>query len=64
MILAALTRQLASYVLVVACQGDMMKLQLSGFPVQKPTRSPIGVLLAPGNPDLFWARAPASWMRA
>ncbi len=48
LILAALMRQLASYVLV-ACQGDMMKLQLSGFPVQKPTRSPIGVLPAPSN---------------
>jgi hypothetical protein len=51
LILAALLRLLASYV-QVACQGDMQKLLLSGFPVQKPTRSPIGVLPAPSNPTL------------
>src|SRR5665213_699462 len=41
-------RLLASYV-QVACGGDLTKLQLSGFPVQKPVRQPIGVLPAPQN---------------
>jgi hypothetical protein len=48
LILVGLMRQLASYV-TVACQGDMTKLLLSGFPVQKPTRQPVGVLPAPAN---------------
>jgi hypothetical protein len=47
-VLAGLLRQLASYV-QVACLGDLMNLQLSGFPIQKPSRSPIGVLPAPQN---------------
>lgn len=46
--LAGLIRQLASYV-TVTCGGDMEKLLQSGFPIQKPTRSPIGILPAPGN---------------
>jgi hypothetical protein len=45
-ILVGLLRQLASYV-GVACQGDMTKLLLSGFPVQKPVRTPVGTLPAP-----------------
>jgi hypothetical protein len=36
----------------VACGGDLTNLLLSGFPVQKPTRSAIGVLPAPSNPGL------------
>ncbi len=44
--LAALLRALASYV-NVTCGGDMTKLLTSGFPIQKPTRTPAGVLLAP-----------------
>jgi hypothetical protein len=48
LILAALVRQLASYV-TVACKGDMANLILSGFPVQKPVRTPIGTLPAPQN---------------
>jgi hypothetical protein len=48
LILTGLVRQLASYV-VVACKGDMTNLILSGFPTQKPGRSPIGVLPAPQN---------------
>ena len=48
LILVGLLRQLASYV-QVACQGDMTKLLLSGFPVQKPVRQPIGVLPAPAS---------------
>lgn len=48
LILVGLLRQLASYV-QVACKGDMTNLLLSGFPVQKPVRTPIGVLPAPGN---------------
>ena len=51
LILVGLVRQLASYV-QVACGGNMTKLLLSAFPVQKPTRSPIGVLSAPSNPTL------------
>jgi hypothetical protein len=41
-----LLRQQASYV-AVACQGDMTKLLLSGFPIQKPVRTPVGMLPAP-----------------
>jgi hypothetical protein len=48
LILTGLVRQLASYV-TVACQGDLMKLTLSGFPIQKPNRTPIGTLPAPQN---------------
>jgi hypothetical protein len=48
LILTALVRQLASYV-TVACKGDMANLILSGFPVQKPVRTPIGDLPAPQN---------------
>lgn len=47
-VLVALLRQLASYV-QVTCNGDMATLLLSGFPVQKPDRQPIGVLPAPSN---------------
>lgn len=46
--LVALLRQLASYV-QVTCAGDMESLLLSGFPVQKPERQPIGVLPAPAS---------------
>ena len=46
LVLVNLLRQLASYV-TVACKGDMTNLILSGFPVQKPVRQPIGVLPAP-----------------
>jgi hypothetical protein len=48
LILVGLLRQLASYV-GVTCQGDMTNLLLSGFPIQKPTRTPIGILPAPQN---------------
>jgi hypothetical protein len=48
LILVGLVRQLASYV-AVACQGDMTNLLLSGFPIQKPTRTPIGILPPPQN---------------
>lgn len=41
-------RMLGSYV-QMTCGGDLTKLQLSGFPVQKPVRQPIGVLPAPQN---------------
>jgi len=46
--LAALRRELAYYV-QVACKGDLTVLLSSGFPIQKPQRSPIGVLPAPTN---------------
>jgi hypothetical protein len=48
LIVIGLMRQLASYV-AVACKGDMTNLLLSGFPIQKPGRAPIGVLPAPQN---------------
>ena len=48
LILTGLMRQLASYV-AVACKGDMTNLLLSGFPVQKPVRTPVGPLPAPQN---------------
>lgn len=48
LILVGLMRQLASYV-AVACKGDMTNLLLSGFPVQKPVRTPVGTLPAPQN---------------
>jgi hypothetical protein len=48
LILVGLVRQLASYV-TVACKGDMTNLILSGFPPQKPVRTPIGTLPAPQN---------------
>jgi hypothetical protein len=51
LVLMGLLRQLASYVLVT-CQGDMQKLILSGFPVQKPSRTPVGPLPAPQNAAL------------
>ena len=44
--LEVLLRALASYV-HVACMGDMTKLLSSGFPVQKPSRQPVGILPAP-----------------
>ena len=47
--LVALLRQLASYV-SVAADGDMEKLMSSGFPLQKPVRTPIGPLTAPDAP--------------
>ena len=46
--LAQLMHKLASYV-HVTCDRDMQKLLSSGFPVQKPTRQPIGVLPAPSG---------------
>ena len=44
--LVALLRQLANYVSATA-NGDMETLLSSGFPTQKPTRTPIGPLPAP-----------------
>jgi hypothetical protein len=44
--LGTLLRNLASYV-GVACKGNMENLLLSGFPVQKPNRTAIGVLPPP-----------------
>lgn len=41
-------RLLAAYV-QANCGGSLTNLQLSGFPVQKPERQPIGVLPAPQN---------------
>jgi hypothetical protein len=43
-----LLRDLALYV-QHTCAGDMSKLLGSGFPVQKPRRVPVGVLIAPQN---------------
>jgi hypothetical protein len=49
--LSALLRELASYV-HVACKGDLAALLSSGFPIQKPSRTPAGVLPAPVTPVL------------
>ena len=49
--LGALLRELASYV-HVACKGSLAVLLTSGFPIQKPTRTPVGVLPAPATPVL------------
>ena len=49
--LVGLVRYLASYV-HVACHGDMAVLLSSGFPIQKPTRSPVGILPPPAPPLL------------
>ncbi len=46
--LVALLRQLASYV-QVACNGNLAVLLTSGFPPQKPNRTPIGVLQPPSS---------------
>ena len=46
--LVALIRELASYV-QVTCKGDMTVLLTSGFPIQKPTRNPIGQLPVPSD---------------
>jgi len=46
LVLANMMRQLAAYV-TVACGGDLHKLILSGFPPQKTTRTPVGILPAP-----------------
>lgn len=49
--LVALMRQLASYV-QVACNSDMTKLLSSGFPVQKPDRTPASVPATPETPKV------------
>ena len=49
--LCTLLRHLASYV-HVACNADMAALLSSGFPIQKPTRTPAGILPAPATPVL------------
>src|ERR1035437_3479344 len=49
--LSRLMRQLANYV-QGACLGDMTKLLSSGFPVQKPDRSPASVPATPIAPKI------------
>jgi hypothetical protein len=49
--LCGLLRELASYV-TVACKGNLADLLSSGFPIQKPSRTPAGVLPAPATPVL------------
>jgi hypothetical protein len=49
--LVSLMRQLASYVTVTS-NGDMEVLLSSGFPYQKPVRTPVGILPAPDAPTL------------
>jgi hypothetical protein len=46
LVAANLMRQLAAYV-TVACKGSMANLILSGFPAQKPVRTPVGPLPQP-----------------
>ena len=49
--LIAVLRHLASYVHVTS-NGDMAALLSSGFPTQKPSRTPVGILPAPVPPVL------------
>ncbi len=49
--LVSLLRQLANYVSATA-NGDLEILISSGFPIQKPTRAPVGPLSAPNTPIL------------
>jgi hypothetical protein len=49
--LVSVVRQLASYV-TIAADGDLTKLLSAAFPIQKPTRSKIGMLPAPEVPRL------------
>ena len=49
--LVALMRQLGNYV-QGACGGDMTKLLSSGFPVQKPDRSPASIPVTPIAPKV------------
>lgn len=49
--LTALLRLLSAYV-AVTCGGSLATLLGSGFPIQKPSRTPVGVLPAPGTPEL------------
>jgi hypothetical protein len=53
--LIALMRQLAVYV-QGACGGDMTKLLSSGFPVQKPDRSPASIPATPASPKIAQGR--------
>lgn len=52
--LVSLVRQLSVYV-QGTCGADMAKLLSSGFPVQKPTRTPVGPLPTPRTPVLVRA---------
>ena len=49
--LAVLVRDLCSYV-QMACKGNMEWLRLSGIPVQKPTKDPVGPVAMPVAPVL------------
>jgi hypothetical protein len=57
--LVSLLRQLASYV-TVACGGNMATLLSSGYPIQKPTRTPMGLLPAPVTPVVAQGTASGS----
>lgn len=50
-VLGVLLRELAAYV-SVACKGNLVDLIGSGFPIQKTTRTPAGLLTAPDAPTL------------
>ena len=49
--LVSLVRQLAAYI-TLACNGDLIVLMGSGFPIHKPSRHTIGHLSAPQQPNL------------
>lgn len=55
-IVVSLMRQLASYV-AVACGDDMTKLLSSGFPVQKPNRTPANVPTTPDAPKVLQGKS-------
>lgn len=63
LLLVGLMRQLANYV-AVACKNDLPNLLLSGFPIQKPVRQPIGILAAPTNVQLKQGRTGEVFCRA
>ena len=50
-VLGVMLRELAAYV-SVACRGNMVDLISSGFPIQKPVRTPVGILPTPDAPTL------------
>lgn len=49
--LVSLMTQLAAYITVTA-NGDLPTLLSSNFPIQKPSRTPVGPVAAPGSPTL------------
>ncbi len=51
----SLMKQLANYVTDTS-DGDLTKLLSSKFPIQKPTRSPVGPLATPATPTVKYTK--------